>query len=370
MKSWHIWDFPDTIYIYLNDNFRNEFFTRIFEKTGGKRPYARFVGLSQKTVKSYHQGYFHKNGIKYSQSIPISLFKKSISLIDEELKNKLENNIHFLKVSRKSFPILSPKLPIIESPAFYRIVAHMIGDGSVPKNHSPYYANTCKELREQFKKDLQIFGDVKIHEAKTTTTPIVCFSKAITDILSFILDVKFSYPDKIPKIIFQAPNECKSVFLQALFDDEGTISTNLAISMNNYDLVKEIKELVIRLGIATTNLSIKKSKLNGDNYSFSISRKSFKDFSEKIGFTHPKKIFYLDAAIKTQQRKQRTQPLKLTRDKIVKLLSAKQMSTLDLSKQLLLTVNGLYYHLNFLENEGLIQRNGYKNKVFWTNSKA
>jgi len=46
MKSWHIWDFPDNLYVLLNKSVHEYFFSQMFNKFGGKRPYARFLGLS------------------------------------------------------------------------------------------------------------------------------------------------------------------------------------------------------------------------------------------------------------------------------------------------------------------------------------
>ena len=366
MKIWHILDFPDTTYIYLKDNFREEFFKGMFERVGGKRPYARFLGLGQTIVKHYHKGYFYKNGTKYLQSIPVSLFKKSFSLMDDELREKLKNNICLLKAHGKSIPVLNPKLPINESPAFYRIVAHMIGDGSASGNKVPYYANTCKQLREQFKQDLNIFGHVKVYETKTTTTPIVCFPKVITDILSYILNVKFSYPNRVPKSIFHASDECKSSFLRALFDDEGTISTNLAISMNHPNLVNEIRSLVDSFGIETSKVMIKKNKLNKDNYYFSIRSKSFKMFRDKIGFSHPKKKNNLDAAISRKYRKQRTRPVEIIDKYVINILRKKQTRTIELANELQFTLAHMLFHLKRLEKRNLIKRSGYKNKILWS----
>ena len=365
MKIWHILDFSDTTYIYLKDNFRGEFFKSTFERVGGKRPYARFLGLGQMTVKHYHKGYFYKNGIKYLQSIPVSLFKKSSSLMDDDLKEKLENNIYLLKAHGKSIPILNPKLPINESPAFYRIVAHMIGDGSAPKNHSPYYANTCKELREQLKEDLEIFGTVKVSETKTTTTPIICFPKVITDVLSHILDIKFTHPDRIPRDIFYSSDDCKSSFLRALFDDEGTISTNLAISMDNLNLVSEIKSLVNNFGIETSRVITKKNRLHRDNFYFSIKSKSFELFRDKIGFSHPKKKNNLDAAINRRYRKQRTRSIESIDGYITDILRKRQMGTIELANKLRFTLSHMLFHLKRLEKRNLVKRHGYKNKIVW-----
>jgi len=69
----------------------------MFKEFDGKRPYARFLNINQKTIKQYDMGYTYKSGIKYPQAIPISLLKKSESFIDGELKRKVENNIFLLK---------------------------------------------------------------------------------------------------------------------------------------------------------------------------------------------------------------------------------------------------------------------------------
>lgn len=287
MRSWHIWDFPDTIYLSLSDIIREEFFRQMFNKVGGKRAYARFLGISPKTVKQYARGYTYKNGIKYPQAIPISLFKKSLHLINNELKEKIKKNICLIKSKNKGISIVNPNLPFIESPAFYRIIAHMIGDSCASKNKVPYYANKCKELREQFKEDLRIFGEVRIYERETKTVSIVCFPKVITDILSYILVVSFTNPDKIPRTIFQASNKCKSAFLRVLFDDEGYSSNGIIIRMKSHNLIKEIKRLMEQCGIMINKIFTQK---DGKITSISINHRYIEKFRDRIGFSHPQKI--------------------------------------------------------------------------------
>jgi hypothetical protein len=54
-----------------------------------------------------------------------------------------------------------------------------------------------------FKKDLGVFGIMKIHEGNFKNTPMVYFPKVLTDILSFILNIRFTYPNHIPRDIFK-----------------------------------------------------------------------------------------------------------------------------------------------------------------------
>lgn len=364
MKTWHIWDFPDTTYIYLKDNFREEFFNKMFKEVGGKRPYARFLGLTQMTVKSYHKGYTYKKRVKHSQSVPLSLFRKSLLLMNKKLKEKLKDNIYFIKAHGKSIPVLNPKLPIKESPAFYRIVAHIIGDGSVPKNHLPYYANTCKELRDQFKEDLKIFGEVDTKEVTPNTTPIIEFPKIITNILSYVLKIKFTYPDKIPRDIFSASKECKGAFLGALFDDEGSASNGIVIRMKDYNLIKEVGKLIEQIGIRINKILITKDEQS--MATLSINSKYIGDFKEKIGFTHPIKLENLEASIDRKKRKQRTRSPEIIEREIIEGLRKRQMRTIKIANNIQLTIGHALKHLKQLENEGKVKRSGFKNRIIWS----
>ncbi len=365
MKTWHIWDFPDTTYISLNRQFREEFFSRMFKEVGGKRPYAKFLGISQKTVKQYARGYSHKSGIKHPQATPLSVFKKSFPLIDHQLKERIEENIYSIKAKNRGTPVLNPKLPFVESPAFYRIVAHVMGDGSAPGNKVPYYANTCTELRNQFKQDLNIFGKMKVYERIMGKIPVVYFPKIITDVLADILEIKFSYPDKVPSQIFQSSEDCQFAFLQALFDDEGTISTNLAVSMSNLNIIKEIQRLTESVGIQTNKISKKENNPYSTNFSFSIRRKYLNEFDKKISFAHPKKLMNLKAAIHSKSRPQRTRQIEKINNQILGFLNNHQKTTLDVANEVKFTLGYTLQILKRLEHQDKVFRAGYKNRILW-----
>jgi len=361
MKSWHIWDFPETIYFSFNDNFRNEFFDTLFKKFGGIRPAGRFFGLSQPAIRQYARGYSTKNKVKHPQSIPISFLKKFMKLVDEDITEKIEESIILIKAKNKGTPVCNPRLPFRESPAFYRVVAHMIGDGSAPGNKVPYYANTCRELINQFREDLNIFGEVRTYDRKLTV-PILSFPKVITDILAYILDVKFSYPDRIPKQIFNASEECKSAFLQALFDDEGCSSNGIAIGMKGYNIVSELKKLLETIGMETNNLF----RSNGGMVSFSINSKSIELFKDKVGFSHPSKIKNLNFAISRKYRKMRTRSVEKIQGQILSVLEDKPCATIEIANVIQLTLGHTLKYLINLEEENKVTRTGFKNKFYWS----
>jgi len=363
VKSWDIWDFPNNFYVLLKKDTHNKFFNEMFNEYGGKRPYARLLGIQQGWMKHYWRRYFKKNGKRYVQYTPLWVFKWSCNT--NHLKELIEKGIDKIRV-RAGTPLNynQLKLPIKECPELYRIVAHLIGDGFAGKRKVPYYANTCKELRQQFKKDIQIFGKIKTYERTPNTTPCVMFPKLISDILKYIFNIEFTRPTKLPKDIFNASKECKSAFLQALYDDEGT-SINLALAMSNRKLVYQIKRLLKDINIKTTKIY---NSTNKKMFILKINPKYYSSFKKEVNFLHPNKIKNLEFALKTIERNkiQRTRPLDWTRREIITKLQLKPRTSLEMANKLSLTIGGLYHHLKFLESEGIIKRGGYKNKIIWT----
>lgn len=368
IKEWHIWDFPGDIYVFIKNEVREEFFKKMYKKFGSQKDYAKFLNKDRVLIQQYHYARSWDNGKKHIKPLPLELLHKSMPFTNQELKLKIENNVEWLRC-QKGKSSIKINLPIKESVQLYRVVAHVLGDGSASKNKVPYYCNTCKELREQFKEDLKYFGDIKTYDRKLTV-PIVCFQKPLTDILSYILSISFINKEKVPERLFNANLEFKSVFLQALFDDEGTISTNLAISMKSKNIIKDIKNLLLNIDIKTGKIGLKPKtvkRFGGDNYTLSIISKSINKFKELIDFSHPEKHKNLEFRLKMIERNliNRTRPLDWTRNEILRLLSIKPMKTLRLCENLLLTVSGVYHHLKYLEDKGLIKRTGYKNKIIW-----
>ena len=96
-KQWHIWDFPDNLYVFLKEDVHEEFFNYVFNCCGGKRPYARFLGSTQSQVKRCWRRYFIKNKKEYMQYTPLWFIKKSYSILNEDLINKLEKGIEYFR---------------------------------------------------------------------------------------------------------------------------------------------------------------------------------------------------------------------------------------------------------------------------------
>lgn len=364
-KEWHIWDFPDNLYVLIRDEVRDEFFRKMYQKFSSQLNYAKFLGKDRNCIQGYHYARGWDNNIKHVKFMPLKILHKSLQFIEYPLKCKIENSILEI-IAHGGKSIKNPILPIKECPALYRIVAHLIGDGN--DSHTPYYANTCKELREQFKKDLQIFGNIEIYESTPNTTPCVNFPKVITRILGFTLDIPFTHPERLPQQIFETDKECKKAFLQAIYDDEGCISTSLSIGMNNKLLLNQIKQLIEEFDIKTNKVTMapyftKKGKKN--MYRFQISPKTYVGFKNEINFMHPKKVINLNFAIATRERGLRTRPQEYIEEKIIEIISIQPSAALKLAHNLQFTISGIMPHLKKLYNEKIIVPKYQKNEIIW-----
>ena len=364
IREFHLWNLPDSAFILLNKEANDEFFKGMYALFGNQLKFAKFLGLSRQGVHKYHKQALKNDGKFYPVYFPLRLLNKCLPLLDKKFMYYLEQNISEIR-ARVGLSVYNTKLPIIESEEIYRILAHIIADGSASKGKTPYYANICKELREQFKKDLQIFGEMKIYERKPQAVELVFFPKIVTDVLAYLFDIQFTYPNRIPKLLFSAKEEYKKVFLQALFDDEGTISVHLALTIHNTNIMGEIKSLINSLGIETSKVMVQYISYKTNKVHFQIPKKDYVLFQEKIGFVHPEKSEKLELAIRIRNRLQRTRNPNYIEQEILNILEYKPTSTIELANELMFTIHGVMPHLNKLLEEDLIVKRGYKNKSIW-----
>lgn len=365
----HLWDFPDTTYFLIKPDIRKLYFNQIYSFYKSKRNAARNLGVYLATIRNYENGYSTKYGVKHSQYIPINFFKKTLSLFNQEFIENLEKNLIAIS-TRNGFDVKNPKLPIYESPELYNIIGHMIADGSAPKRSTPYYINSCQRLRNHFKKNLKVFGTSEISEYKDGDKVLINFSKALTDILSDFFNIQFTFPNRIPKLIFNSPLKCKTAFLQSLFDDDGTMTAQLVVGIHNLNIMKEIRLLIKSTGINTNNLVVHRYTSQEyihkkDKVTLGIPTKEYEKFRDLIGFAHPEKSRKLDIAIRTRHRKQRTRDPNYVQKRILGILQNKPSKTMELANRLLFTRTGIMPHLDLLLKKGLIEKKGFKNEAIW-----
>jgi hypothetical protein len=279
--EWHIWDFPDNVRVYLSDDFRSRLFL-LLKKKESRSKLAKKFDMNTSTIKSYFQNGVDSKGLK--TYIPISIVKKIPEILsDFRIMKELERNIIAYR-SRAGSPVISPILPIKETPEMYSVIAHIICDGSAGKRKSPYYANTMPELIEEMKNNLQVFGTVRTNQYTNKNGVMnIMFPKAITDFLSYIFEIEFVRTKNLPQKIFSAPDECKYVFIRAMFDDEGSFSSygrQLVFVQKERGIIDDLQVLLRSIGIETGHVHQR-----GCNY-ITVLSKSRTRFHDLIGFTH------------------------------------------------------------------------------------
>ena len=363
-KKFHVWDFPDTLFLLFSPEGNEYFFSKMYYAFGSQKSFAEYLGKWRQEVNKYHKQSQLNKGQRYPVYFPLNLFKKCVRFFDMERLHYLESNISEIRAN-VGLSIYSPKLPIIENSALYRIIAHILADGFAGKGKTPYYANMSSTLRNQFKKDLEIFGKMKIYERIPNTTPIVCFPKTVSDILAHLFDVQFTHPNRVPESIFSASSKCRSSFLRAIFDDEGSISVGLTVTIHNYVIMRQIKRLLTMFDIKSSKVMIHINIEQTDKIYLQVLRKSFESFRKHIGFNHPEKAAKLNFAIKTKGRKTRTRHPLYFEQRILEILETSPSHTIDIANELLLTYTGLMPHLERMLDEGLLVKRGYSNRVLW-----
>ena len=171
LRKFHISDFPnDKVWVLLDEMFHKKVFS--FIKTNFKFKEFNneyFDGkLNFSTYKSWKRRRIKKTGWKQPIFIPLWFFNKISGLFPIK---EIEKNIVAYRGPSSSSIIWKPNLPLIEDGVLLKIIAHFLGDGYIGgsfgsklpkgKSHSEY-RNYDNGLLDQFEKDLQVFGDIKI----------------------------------------------------------------------------------------------------------------------------------------------------------------------------------------------------------------
>jgi intein/homing endonuclease len=191
---------------------------------------------------------------------------------------------------------------------FARFIAHVQGDGcfSLERNEARYFNIEMDLINDFINSVSKTFGVkcYKIYEGKT------CFHTGIRnkEIAKFLN--QYSFGSKtwfIPDFVLTGTDKIKIAYLQAFFDDEGSVifgkrkwGYNRAIQMQSINKkgLLQISNILLTLGIESNFHGPYKEKY----YELKITHKdNIKLFREKINFVHKRKRRLLDDCIKTYQ---------------------------------------------------------------------
>lgn len=303
MNALNLWDLlEERVYVKIKHPYIKDFLEYAVNFSGSESRLANLLGK-----RRIYNIWEFKKGKRF---IPLSLIAAILNtlLLDkrEEFKGLIENNIEELRYGYgRAKSIKNPKLPIIFSPILARIAGHMAGDGGIriSKGDYPvYYTNQSKFLINQFKKDiLDVFGDVDVYEyyKDSDKTTMVRFPSIVGIILMKILGPMLGKLKHVPEIVLNADKESKSIFLRAIFDDEGCMSESsnrIAFGISNEQIARTVKEMLkefgIRPGVITESGASEKWN---SHYQFGIFGRDILTFYKTINFSHENKKAKLES---------------------------------------------------------------------------
>lgn len=374
--EWHVWDFPDNIYVKFTERFRIKLFILLKNVCGSRAKLAKELGYDTTTIKGFLQKGHDSEG--HQMYTPVKLIKKIPEILscsfDSKIMKELERNIVAYR-SRAGLSTFNPKLPIKETSELYSIMAHMVCDGSAGKGKTPTYYNTCKELREKFKRDLQIFGDTKTNEylVHSKVLPVygVMFPKAITDILSYIFRIRFVRTSHLPKLLFNAPKNCQYTAIRAMFDDEGTFSSlnQLTFTSAEFGLINDLKLLLKQNSIKTGKICTMERSIGTLHY-LTVLSESREEFKKLVGFTHPRKSIKLRSIVKNDIKRKNYISLST---KVLELLQKENpLTRFEISKKLNISINSVTDVMYKLRRKGKVRScfNAKNQPYLWIPTKA
>jgi len=370
-REFHLFDFPNNIYINLNPKFRIKLFDNAISKIGNKTNLAKYLKREIININFWVAGYRIMYNKKYPEFIPLKVLKKLSQLLNISQK-QFEEKIISYKSRGSRFEIKYPKLPIIEKQDIARILAHFIGDGSDTKNF--YYYNKEKQLHLQIKRDLKLFGDVhtNLKYYKSRKLYYLNIPKVIPNLLKHFYKIEFgTFKSRVPKSFFKLPNSFTSEFLKAYIDDEGDLSNErIRMTSANLLLLKDLRRL-IKIKFPSINTTLSKKKNNC--YKLIIYANSLENFVTLIGYPyHPiKRIKFISYLERIKYRRslngKRTKRYE-TKSKILDYIrNDRYCKTHDLSKDFKITEYVIKEHLKMLEDTGLIKsfRESGKSPKIW-----
>jgi len=312
MNALNLWDLAkERVYIKIKKDVIKEFFDYAIKFAGSENKLAGLLGKNR--ICNIWE---FKNSEMF---VPLNLIANILNIMPlekrEELKNKIENNIEELRYGygcAKS--IKNPKLPIIFSPILARIAGHVAGDGGIgiKRGYPVYYTNQCKSLTNEFKRDIiDVFGDVDAYEyyKDSDKTTMIRFPSIVGIMLMKILGSMIGELKHVPEVVLNSEKEAKSMFLRAIYDDEGCpseSSNRIAFGISNEQIARTVKEMLKEFGIRPGTITKEEATERWSaNYQFGIfGRDDIRTFKNEIGFNHPEKKMKLNNFVKSYRYKQ------------------------------------------------------------------
>ncbi|MEK6860134.1 MAG: helix-turn-helix domain-containing protein [Nanoarchaeota archaeon] len=341
-------DFPDRIYIKLNDDYKKEILDKLSKI---KLNYlSKKLKISKTTIIEWK---------KRTDYFPLKKIKEILKIINKNNLKELNNNIIAYGTKKSNLYIKNPKIPIADSPSFREIVIHIMCDGCYnQENGYAAYYNFPKETKKEFINELkECFGDInfKIHQDH------VHFPTAIPLILKDYLKIDFnSKKCRVPLKFFKGNRKNLSAIIRAAIIDEGTVDgSNVRIDSCNEEFLEDLKNICKKLDYKCG----KTWESKGPIFRFNILSKSINLLKEDLGnLPIQNKQELIKIANENQTRNWKYKLPGEIKGEILKSLILKPMGTTNLVLKIKVLKTAIGNHLRWLSKEGIISFETKNNK--------
>lgn len=394
----HIWDFPPSkTYIRLNDDYREKLIRKYISHFRTNRVAVNHLNnMSSKYGEQKH--YCHGQTANWirgriktknrNTNVPLwAILEMSMVLANSEnadnnISREAESNIGFYCGRGYSTNVYG-KFPLHLTPELVSAVFHLCGDGFLadkPESTSSYRQVNHQGLMNFAQKLQNSFGHFEMNQ-NTINNWKILIPRVISDFYKHYFqlgNLRWNYA-RIPKSIKAMPKNYLLAGLTSFMIDEGHIGDNLEIYSGNIELLEDIREIAMKIGYSCNGPYVK-AKTQLRDFRLYISLKSVIPLSNDIkelvkefptcDFAHKQTSF--DMIVKRNNPASKRGKNGVTKQKILALLSGKQMSTIELCTQIIISPSTLKEHLRDLEKEGKVKRiiTDKKSRPYWQNPKA
>ena len=178
--------------------------------------------------------------------------------------------------------IYEPKVDIILTSELAQILANLYCDGTIVETncYTATYYNGYKELIIRFKDNvIRTFGKIDLYEWKTNVNAI-----NLPAFIGKLLCQKFNLnEDRIPTSIINSSKEIKSAYLQAVFDDEGSVHSThgqIRIKMKPKTYIEDLQKLVQEFDIETSQVIKEHDKRIVHQHLVNLKKQNFVDYTK------------------------------------------------------------------------------------------
>ena len=225
MQELHLWDLPhDRVYIRFKKEFQRNLFLEAKQLYGSWTKLAHFMDCNSRSLINWA---YDRNFVPLSSALNIaSITNTKLEFLEENL-SAIATGKKTKVNGKRGNPVFGIKFPIKLTSGLTRILARFMGDGCIKINwyYDSVYYNKEETLIEAMVQDVKsIFGEMKISESDDHGTKCVRFPSIVGLIIVTMFGEVGTFTAKLSEDILDASDNIKIAFLQAYFDDEGTVS--------------------------------------------------------------------------------------------------------------------------------------------------